>query len=246
MHIQLADVRPTLPVHPYTGLTAIGFRRNGAPIWPVKGGAVDDQPADDDDADDADPDEEDDKPLGPAGEKAYEAEKEKRKAAQSGLRPWAALARELGVKTAEDVRALLDQRKPAGNGGSAGGADDGDPVDVERVKREARAEAIAETNQRIVRSEVKAAAGGKLADPNDAVRLLDLAEFDIDDDGEVDTDAIAAAIDDLVKKKPYLAAQGGRRFQGSGDGGHRGGGKPDPGPGVNRIRAAYAQSSKNT
>lgn len=30
-----------MPVHPYTGLVAIGFRRNGAPIWPVKGGSED-------------------------------------------------------------------------------------------------------------------------------------------------------------------------------------------------------------
>lgn len=28
-----------MPVHPHTGLVAIGFRRNGAPIWPVKGGS---------------------------------------------------------------------------------------------------------------------------------------------------------------------------------------------------------------
>ena len=28
-----------LPVHPRTGLTAIGFRRNGDPIWPIRGGA---------------------------------------------------------------------------------------------------------------------------------------------------------------------------------------------------------------
>ncbi|AYF29303.1 hypothetical protein CSH63_17895 [Micromonospora tulbaghiae] len=27
------------PVHPFTGLTAIGFRRNGDPIWPVRGGS---------------------------------------------------------------------------------------------------------------------------------------------------------------------------------------------------------------
>lgn len=28
-----------MPVHPFTGLEAIGFRRNGAPIWPVVGGS---------------------------------------------------------------------------------------------------------------------------------------------------------------------------------------------------------------
>lgn len=35
-----------LPVHPTTGLTAIGLRRNGTPIWPVIGGSGEgDQPA---------------------------------------------------------------------------------------------------------------------------------------------------------------------------------------------------------
>lgn len=27
-----------LPTHPYTGLTAIGYRRDGRPIWPIRGG----------------------------------------------------------------------------------------------------------------------------------------------------------------------------------------------------------------
>ncbi|HET8627742.1 MAG TPA: hypothetical protein VFL91_10000 [Thermomicrobiales bacterium] len=30
-----------VPVHPFTGLEAIGFRRNGEPIWPVRGGSED-------------------------------------------------------------------------------------------------------------------------------------------------------------------------------------------------------------
>lgn len=42
------DVR-TLPTHPRTGLTALGYRRNGEPIWPVMGAA--DEPAGDDGAD---------------------------------------------------------------------------------------------------------------------------------------------------------------------------------------------------
>ena len=262
MRIHLAAVLPTdppgsdLPVHPYTGLTAVGRRLNGAPIWPVRGGSGD---ADGDGGDGGggggdggdgsgggQPGEAggaDDKPLGPPGEKALEAEKTKRKSAQDSLRPWSALARELGVNTPDEIRALLAKKAGADK---AKDGDDGDPVDVEKVQREARAAALAEANQRIVRSEVKAAAGGKLADPQDAVRFLDLTEFEVDEAGDVDTDAIAAAIDDLVKKKPYLSAQGGKRFQGSGDGGHRGGGKADPGPGVNRLRAAYAQSSTNT
>src|SRR5699024_8991195 len=74
---------------------------------------------------------------------------------------------------------------------------------------------------RILRSEIKAAGTGRLADPTDAYSFLDLTQFEVDDDGNVDEDEIAEAIDELVKKKPYLAAQGGRRFQGSADGGTR-------------------------
>lgn len=77
-------------------------------------------------------------------------------------------------------------------------------------------------NTRILRSEIKAAAAGKLADPADAYRFLDLAQFEVSDDGEVDEDEIADAIKDLIEKKPYLAAtQSERRNRGSADGGVR-------------------------
>lgn len=68
-----------------------------------------------------------------------------------------------------------------------------------------RTEALATANVRLVRAEVKAAAGGVLQDPEDAVRLLDLTEFEVNDDGEVDTKAITAAVRRLAESKPYLA-----------------------------------------
>lgn len=83
------------------------------------------------------------------------------------------------------------------------------------------AEAVARANQRIIRSEIKAAAAGKLADATDAYKFIDLDTFEVDDDGNVDEDEIADAIDDLIRSKPYLAAQGGRRFKGGADGGTR-------------------------
>ncbi len=89
----------------------------------------------------------------------------------------------------------------------------------ERAATEAAA--LAKANDRIRRSEVKAAAKGVLADPKDAYKFLDLDRFEVSDDGEVDEDAIKAALEDLVSKKPYLAVQDGRRFQGDADGGAR-------------------------
>ena len=81
--------------------------------------------------------------------------------------------------------------------------------------------ALAKANERILKAEVRAAAAGKLNDPADALRFLDLSGVEVGDDGEVDGGAIAALIADLIEKKPYLAAQGGTRFEGGADGGAR-------------------------
>src|SRR5690625_7382824 len=83
-----------------------------------------------------------------------------------------------------------------------------DQADADRRKVES--EALAKANARIVRSEVKAAAAGKLADPSDAYKFLDLDQFEVDDDGNVDVDEIAEAIDGLIKNKPYIASHDGR------------------------------------
>lgn len=100
---------------------------------------------------------------------------------------------------------------------------DDKPEDADAIKAEATREATTKANQRILRSEIKAAAKGVLADPADAFKFLDLSEFDVSDDGEIDEDEVAEAIADLIKNKPYLAAQGGKRFQGTGDNGSRNG-----------------------
>ncbi len=49
----------------------------------------------------------------------------------------------------------------------------------------------------------QAALTGKLADPTDLPFTDDL----LDDDGLVDEDKVRAAIDDLIKRKPHLAAR---------------------------------------
>ena len=99
---------------------------------------------------------------------------------------------------------------------------EGREAEFEATRRQAEAEAAAlsKANERILKAEVRATAAGKLADPMDALRFIDLSEFEVGSDGQVDGDAVAAAIDDLVKTKPYLAAQG-KRFEGNADGGAR-------------------------
>lgn len=125
--------------------------------------------------------------LGDAGKKALNAMKTERNEARQR-------AKELEAELAK-----LTAAEPA--------------PDVDAIRRDV----LSTANKRILRSEVKAAAAGKLADPNDALKFLDLDQFGVSDDGDVTGD-ISAAIDELIASKPYLAAKAGR-FQGTGDGG---------------------------
>ena len=92
---------------------------------------------------------------------------------------------------------------------------------LDQDNQKVRDDALSAANQRILKAEVRAAAATKLADPADALRFLDLSSFEVGEDGEIDAATVASAIDDLIASKPYLAAQGGKRFQGSADGGAR-------------------------
>ncbi len=145
----------------------------------------------------------DDKPLGPAGEKALAAEKDKRRAESAKRR---------------ELEAELAALK-------ASASADTEKADLDAIKAQAVREANAAAAQRILRSEIKAAAAGKLADPADAYKFLDLADFEVNENGDVDTSEIADAITGLLTSKPYLkAAQSG---PGSADGGVRKGSRPD-------------------
>lgn len=136
--------------------------------------------------------------LGDAGKRAIEAERTARRAAEKRI---ADMEKEL-VRIRES--GMSDQEKA-----------------VETAKREARAEANKAFNTRLVQADVRAAAAGKLADPEDAIRFLDLGEFAVDDDGGTDKKAITKALDELVKAKPYLAASA-TRPTGDADQGARG------------------------
>lgn len=80
---------------------------------------------------------------------------------------------------------------------------------IEKAKAEGREEARAEALAEMISLAVETTAGDKLADPSFA-RLLsedDRAGF-VTKDGKVDRKAIAAALDDLVKRHPNLAKSG--------------------------------------
>ncbi|WP_200302237.1 hypothetical protein [Streptomyces adelaidensis] len=219
-----------LPVHPLTGLSAVGWRKarpgedDGElyPIWPVLGGAGDDDQDDDGgdndggDNGDGDDDQDDDGGDNDGGDDQDgdgddgQDDADPEGADQLGDKGKRALASMKGKWRKErDQRRDLERRLADKDKG--GGGDD--------AVAKATAAATATANTRILKAEVRAAAAKKLADPRDALRFLDLEQFEVGEDGEVDAEEITEALDQLIKDKPYLAAQGRQRFQGSGDGG---------------------------
>lgn len=125
--------------------------------------------------------------LGDAGKRALDEERAARKDADRKLKAAeAALEKIKAASMTEQERAVAE------------------------AKAQARAEVLEEANERLLRSEIRAAAAGKLTDPDDAPALLgDLGRF-LADDGEINTKAIKSAIGELVKSKPYLAVAGSR------------------------------------
>lgn len=154
-------------------------------------------PADLDDTDDGDS--EGAESLGDPGKKALDRMKSERNEAKKA-------ARERDAEIAELKRQIAAKDKtPEEN-------------ELEQARAEARTEAMTTANARVVRSEVKSAAAGKLRNPALAIKLLDLTDFDVDDNGDVDTEQIQEAISDLLEENPELAAQGGNGSFDSGRG----------------------------
>lgn len=171
----------------------LGFRPDGRPFWPYLGGS--EGAPEDDDTDDGDGDEGDEGEGKDNSAKVIAAERAATKRAKDMARPWRVLAQELGVKSADEVRALL-AKKPSDEGGKA--------VDVEAIKRQAREEVLAVSRRQIVGSAIEALAAKDFADPDDAARNLDLADYEVDDDGRVDRNRIKKDLVDLLTRKPHL------------------------------------------
>lgn len=202
----------TLPRHARTGVLAVGWRkaRTGEtgpqPIWPIRGGAEDDDPDDDPDpADDPQGDPADDDPdpegadqLGDAGKRALDAQKARWRQERDRRKE---LEQELAAERAK--KATDDQPTP------------------EQIREQARTEARAEALRERALDRLEAKAARLLADPEDARRFLGNQIEDFIDGDKVDNAAITEAIEELIKTKPYLAAATAPRFQGTGDGGAR-------------------------
>jgi hypothetical protein len=77
-------------------------------------------------------------------------------------------------------------------------------------------------DRRIIRAELKAAASGKFADVSDVFQNIELDQFEVNEDGEVDATKLNAAIEDLLTRKPHLGSSKRPRFEGTADGGATG------------------------
>jgi hypothetical protein len=161
--------------------------------------------------------------LGDAGKRALDEERRARTKA------------ERDAKAARDELARIQQANEGEN-----------EKKIREAGETARKEEREAWASRVVAAEVRARAGTKLADPEDAVRLLDLAEFEVGDDGEVDREKIDKAVDKLLGTKPYLAAEKPKgKVAGSADGGARKGeGKPDVKPGLERLRSVERDNTQ--
>jgi hypothetical protein len=114
---------------------------------------------------------------------------------------------------------------------------------VAAARREAEESVRAEVRRERVLDRIEVLAAKDFADAEDArLRLGTRADEFVGKDGEVDSDAVRAALAQLLKDKPHLAVRGDGRPKGDVDQGARTSAPVDPGPGVNRLRHAYATS----
>lgn len=117
-------------------------------------------------------------------------------------------------------------------------------TEQERAVEAAEKRVRAEVQRERVLDRVEVFAAKDFADAEDArLRLEKRADEFIGKDGTIDADAIKAALTDLLAEKPHLAAAASNSRPDLGQG-VRTANKPDPGPGINRMRAAYATTSK--
>lgn len=114
---------------------------------------------------------------------------------------------------------------------------------VKAARDEGRSEVLTAANSRLINAEARAAAAElRFKNPALAIKAVDLSSVEVGEDGEVDSAAVRAALEELAKHEPYLIGDG--RPKGDADQGARTTAKPEATPGMGRLRAAYANSDQ--
>jgi hypothetical protein len=216
----------TLPIHPSTGVRALAVFPSGRVCWPVRGGSDDQGQAQSQAGEqDAQGQQSGDRQD---GGKDWQAEAEK----------WKSLARkhEGAAKTNADAAKRLADMEEASKSETEKA--------VSAARREAEEAVRAEVRRERVLDRIEVLAAKDFADAEDArLRLGTRADEFVGKDGEVDSDAVRAALAQLLKDKPHLTARGDGRPKGDVDQGARPTSKPDPTPGRGRLAAAYASKA---
>lgn len=209
----------------------LGHRADGTAFWSYFGSAGPDDDGNDDgggqggsddgdDDDDSDGEGEDDDKIGEdgltgKGRRAIQSERASAQKVRDRLKPLNALMRKYGAKNAAELEAMLEGRTKS----KGTKQDEDDRPDPDEIRRQATAEAQTKVNDKLIRSAVRGVAAELLNDPRDAARFLDLSDYEVDDDGDVDENQIRRDLRALLADKPYL----GKSKKGDG----RQGGSPD-------------------
>ena len=176
-----------------------------------------------------------DKPLGEAGERAYERTKGELRQTKDALKAFT----DLGL-SADDIKALREGKGPEG-------------VDVAGIEQRVRQSLQAEFDEQRATS-ARASAVRELAatsgfvNPKQALRLIDdaeLAKVPVKD-GAADEAGVKKLLDTLATDSPYLLAPKDSTADArtAGIGASGAGAQPESKPGIDRMRDAYATSGK--
>lgn len=188
----VVDVLPTTAI-------PLGWRADGTPIWAYSGADDADEGGEGGEGENEDDDDEGgeggDVQLSAAQQKVVDAERAATRAARAGLKPFTRLLRDYGVKDAEGLRELLQNAQ-------------GKKVQDDEAARKEREAVLTKANKRIVSAEIRAQAAKTFADEEDALGFLDLDDYEVDEDGNVNKSAIERDLKDLLRRKPHLAKKG--------------------------------------
>ncbi|WP_125262323.1 hypothetical protein [Streptomyces alboflavus] len=189
----------TLPRHARTGQLALGWRKARPhlgedpaelyPVWPVLGGAPDNNGDQDEDGDDSDTDDGTDDDQDDGADEGDDETDHKAEAVK-----WKALAKKHEGRAKANAGAAKELAKIKREGMS----------EADKKVDEAVAAAVAQervkSGERVARSAFLAAAKGRLDNAKDVAEDVNLRRY-VDDEGEVDEDGIAELVDRLAPKK---------------------------------------------
>lgn len=191
----------------------LGHRADGSAFWAYFGSEPDEDGDDgqggdggggeDDDSDDSGEDDDriGDDGLTGKGRRAIQAERATAQKARERLKPVNALFRKYGVKNAAELDALL-AKSTKGTSSKKDAEDDG--PSAEEIREQARREASEAANTRLIRAGVKTVAADLLNDPKDALAFLDLSDYEVDENGDIDEAQVKRDLKALIADKPYL------------------------------------------